>query len=913
VHYQLRDDKLDSKAKPKWHAWIVALLVLGAISVRLYRLHCGSLGIDGAICGLLGLGVLEGRWPLFFYGQDFMGALDGYMAAPIYALFGPGTITLNIWAPILSFLTMLVLYACLRRYLKPLPSLVALAYMSIPPAMALLHAGRPNNHYPVGILLCALLMWFSFKLWEQKPWRSLTAFGWGLMAGLALWTNFQTIVVIWACMLFLILTSLTRLRLGPFLSGLAGAAMGAGPLIYYNLAHKLEHTAQSGSFALKYIAPHWDMMWKIGLPIVLGFNPPEAGGEAAPGTVMFGFYLFVAALMLLGLLILTVRSLKPKDRWALLPVLVVLMSVAVLVTTIYGRELKKWDLRYLLPIYLGLPFVWAGLAQALGRRSKAFIILFGIGLLVLNVSGWEKYGGGRLWCGWKSFRHEVEVDERKFINQLRQAGFNGLYIFDRYVYRLAFYAGEEPQFADPWSDKRLYAAIQVDADPKAGMIDPPKQSVEFLGLQYKILNGRVFYGFQPPQGAETPLPRGDWQFSDVGGANLGRSLVDGDLRTGFSFADKEDLGKGFALDLGSTQTVGGLVLLPPDFRAAPGNLTVEIAGEGEEFKTVRSIENGWQPFYWSAVHPFFKTRYPRVECYFPPQEIRYLRVTHRTPRKVKYPCTIGEVMLLGPSPEKLNNDDWPRSGELVAEQIRAANVKKIYADSWLSAFLKQKLKNHVWCLTSNFHTDDYGGYEPPADQPLFLDTSKGSAMAVPFPEAAQAEAALNLAGIGYNASRAGNFQVFLLNGQPGSKAKALPLASVSSEIDPNVAAELAKGIPSSGRWGSLHPQKPGMSLVIDLGENQEVAKIRLSNPNFPLDYPRSMTISLSDDGITWHPAETTLAAPLVFTGRGLFAVGAGFSEYALNTPLETRFIRLSLNREVKTWWWSLERVEVFAR
>lgn len=74
-----------------------------------------------------------------------------------------------------------------------------------------------------------------------------------------------------------------------------------------------------------------------------------------------------------------------------------------------------------------------------------------------------------------------------------------------------------------------------------------------------------------------------------------------------------------------------------------------------------------------------------------------------------------------------------------------------------------------------------------------------------------------------------------------------------------------------------------------------------------------MEMSLSDDGINWRPVDTTLAAPLVFTGRGLFAAAAGFSEYALARPEKARFVRLSLTRTVKTWWWSVERVEVFAR
>lgn len=887
-------------------------MVIAAIIVRLYRLHCSSVGLDGAICGLLGLGVMDGRWPIFFYGQSFMGALEGYLSGPVYALFGASTVTLNIWAPILTLATMVVLYLCLRRYLKPLPSLVALAYMAVPTAVAYWHAGKPNAHYPLGILLCALLMWFTLKLWEQKPWRSLTALGWGLMAGLAFWTNFQTMVVIWACMLFLALTSLTRLRPLPLLSGVIGGIIGAGPLLYYNATHNWVHANQSGSFSMQYVAPHWEMMWQNALPIALGFNTPAAGGVVGPDSPWFALYLAVAALMVLGMLLLLGRVLRPEGRWALLPVLVMLVSVTVLVSAIYGRELYDWDQRYMLPFYLGLPFVWAALAQALGRWGKGLVLLFGALLLTLNISGWAGFGGGHLTCGLQPFRKTVEVKEKIFINHLREAGFGSIYAFFYYLPRLAFFAEEHPQFVNAWNERRAYAATQVDADPKAAFLDAPRQSIAFLGLPHKIWQGRLLHDFQPPQGADKFLSREKWTFSGVGGTEPGLSLKDGNLQSGLGFLRKEGVGKGFVLDLGENQTVGGLVLLPPDFRHSPGNLTVEVAGPDGQFETIRKMTDAWQPLYWSATHPFFKTRYPRVECYFPPREIRYLRVTQHAERKMRFPNLIGEVMLLGPSSREMNTPGWQQSGRRVADLLLSESIKKGYADAWLSAYLHKNLGDRIWTLPANYATDSYGNKNPPAQDPLPLDTSHGSALAVPYPESAQAEAALKLAGVDFKTERAGKFQVFLLNGRAESQTKPLPLAAVSSSIDPETAAQLAKGVPAKGRWGSLNPQRAGMSLVLDLGKTQAVKRVRLSNPNFPLDFPRSMAISLSDDRVIWRQADATLAAPLIFTGKGLFTSGAGFSEYVMSSAQQTRFIRLSLNRTVETWWWSVERVEVLA-
>jgi len=909
----LRDSAEGREPRPRWHAWAVALIILAAVAVRLYRLHCGYVGVDGAICGLLGVSVLAGRWPLFFYGQDFMGALDGYLAAPVYALFGPDTLTLNIWSPIFSLATLLVLHACLRRYCKPLPSLIALAYLALPPAMAYLHAGKPNNHYPLGILLCALLMWFSYQLWEQKPWRKLTALAWGLTAGLALWTNFQAVVVIWACMLFLALTRLARLRLGPLLSGLAGALLGAGPLIYYNVLHHWKHGEQGQSFSLDYLAPHWRMLWENGLPIALGFNTPAAGGQTAPGSPWFFAYMAVAALLVLGLALLLLRGLRRQESWALLPLLVTLMSLAVLVSAIYGRELYDWDLRYLLPVYLGLPFAWAALAQALTRWGRWAALLLGALLLTLNLSSWPGFAKGVLFCGWQSFRHEVEYKDREFIASLRQAGFTGIYMFNNDFYRLAFFAGERPQFTGSWEDRRQYAAVQVDSATQAAFLDPPQESLAFLGLAHKTWQGRVFHCFQPPQGADYPLPRHNWRFSGVGGFEPGNSLKDGDLRSGFPLGGPEGRGRGFLLDLGQARRVGGLVLLPPEFRAAASDITVEAAGQDGVFQTIAKITDTRQPIFWSAVHPFFKARYPRMECYFPPRELRYLRVTQHAPRNNPHPGLIGEVLVLGAWPEPPPAVDWPQSAKLATKLLRDRGVKKIYADAWLSACLRREMGTGVWTLPANYQCDDYGASWPPPEEPLFVDAAPGSALVVPLAEAGQAREALSRAGVRHESLGAGRLEVFLLHGPASLVAEPWPLAGVVSGIDPESAGQLAKGRPAKGRWGSQTPQRPGMSLTVDLGQARPLQRLRLENPSFPLDYPRGLALELSQDGLVWRPVQATLAAPLAYGGRGLFAAGSGYSEYVLDQPENARYLRLTLTQGVDTWWWSVEKLAVFSR
>jgi hypothetical protein len=103
-----------------------------------------------------------------------------------------------------------------------------------------------------------------------------------------------------------------------------------------------------------------------------------------------------------------------------------------------------------------------------------------------------------------------------------------------------------------------------------------------------------------------------------------------------------------------------------------------------------------------------------------------------------------------------------------------------------------------------------------------------------------------------------------------------------------------------------------MRLTVDLGQTKKVGRVRIWNTNFPDDFARGLALSLSEDGLVWREAQANLAAPLVFSGRGLFAVPAEYSEYALLEPQDARFVRLTLTRGAEPWWWSVERLEVFA-
>jgi len=78
-------------------------------------LRTPGLDSDQAINGLMGRHILRGEFPIFFYGQDHTGALENYLAALSFALFGASRLTLNLVPAAEALLLLTLVWAVTRE------------------------------------------------------------------------------------------------------------------------------------------------------------------------------------------------------------------------------------------------------------------------------------------------------------------------------------------------------------------------------------------------------------------------------------------------------------------------------------------------------------------------------------------------------------------------------------------------------------------------------------------------------------------------------------------------------------------------------------------------------------------------------------------------------------------------------
>jgi hypothetical protein len=149
---------------------------------------------DESIVGLMTDDILRhGAHPVFFYGQNYMGALQSYLAVPFFLLFGATPFAVQVTATAETILFFLFLYLFTREVFSREVALVTLLLLAAGPISALgaeLHVGSGEHDT---LLLGALILWLvTLRLRGRGGLRAQVALdaGVGLAIGVALWCDF---------------------------------------------------------------------------------------------------------------------------------------------------------------------------------------------------------------------------------------------------------------------------------------------------------------------------------------------------------------------------------------------------------------------------------------------------------------------------------------------------------------------------------------------------------------------------------------------------------------------------------------------------------------------------------------------------------------------------------------------------
>ena len=185
---------------------LLPLIVLAAMALRVGLLlgPFREIDADEAIVGLMALQI-PGELPLFFWGQHYLGSIEAFVAAGLFAVLGPSTAALKLAPALFSVLFIWLTYLTARRAFGPGPALLSAAYLALPPSFLAAWSVKARGGYAELLLFGALLLLACQHLADDETptWR-WAAFA-GLAGGLVLWTHPLGVVYLAAGGLYLVL------------------------------------------------------------------------------------------------------------------------------------------------------------------------------------------------------------------------------------------------------------------------------------------------------------------------------------------------------------------------------------------------------------------------------------------------------------------------------------------------------------------------------------------------------------------------------------------------------------------------------------------------------------------------------------------------------------------------------------
>ncbi|MEU1684976.1 DUF423 domain-containing protein [Micromonospora sp. NPDC005707] len=300
--------------RPRLPALLALLVGLAGVGYRLALLLADAppTNSDEATMGLAALHIARGEdFPVWFYGQAYMGTLEAYLAAPLVALAGPSVLALRLPTLALYALFLALSWRLTRRlggdrwYALLVVAVLALGSDRVVKNQLIAGGGYPELN-PAAAALALL----TVGLCAAGPGARLPRWAaWGLVSGLMLWVDPLVLPYVLGTGAVLVAWRRRELagRAGPVVAGTV--LLGAAPMLLDSLRHGRNPLAAVLAAGGADAAASWGERLSGGL--VLG--PSLAMGFCSPGHCA-GWQLWWAPVFLVLLALATAtawRTLRP--------------------------------------------------------------------------------------------------------------------------------------------------------------------------------------------------------------------------------------------------------------------------------------------------------------------------------------------------------------------------------------------------------------------------------------------------------------------------------------------------------------------------------------------------------------------------------------------------------------------------
>ena len=851
---------------------LLALALLGAAGVAIRAGAAGATAIwfDEATVGLMGGDVLHGQFPFFFYGQSFMGAVDGYVHAVWFALLGQSVATLRVSGVIVSLGHVLMVALLAHRVFRAGWWTAAVALVPMP--YLLKWAADARLHYDLLLILVPLCLLLTLAVVDPRPppaRRTRALLVLALVGGLCCWINLLLATVLTASVLTLVFWR-PRLDRAALLAPLA-FLLGSAPVWLFAAVHARLPVTTVPLSSWRAIATHARDLLTNALPLVTGAPHGLLGARdvGIPALLVFG----IGVMLALG----DRRGLS-AGRFVLS--LAIAIPVAAVLVTERGQTLGTEDARYLLTVLALLPVLLGGALARVARSHPAWAGAAVVGLILTHAAGIAAaYPGLRSGEAWRASR-AAGARPAAVAEALAVRGLVAVYTHDPDVVGFAsrgrvtvshFYLADDAVRARKVDAASTVAYLASGRIP-TGFVE----SLDAAGIRFDrdaTLLGPLFSGFRLDPSALREIPPAGWSATASLRPELAGHAIDRDAGTRWRTVGRP-ADAWLQVDLGRVHPVGMVTWLPGGYQEVPLGFRLDSSTDGVLWTVAREVPTYYGPLYWAGGHPMGRVRWGRVEVRFPARPARYVRVTHLG-RDERFPWTIRELFVYEAGDPAVEPAlDAPAA----ARALLATGARRVYADHGEGPRLAQSARGEILALPDNVPVDQYG-LVPPIDRLPFLVPAPDAAVAFPAgaPSGPSIEAALRSSGVGFSAADVGGYRLLarLQPTAPSGQVARATIARVTAEPDagPSAAHAATDGRVDT-RWATRTPQTPGQWLQVELEAAAELGGLELDLGGAPLEYPRGVAVQVVREA-GWEDVGVKLhwVGPLVWTGTHVLRAG----------------------------------------
>ncbi|GAA1802321.1 hypothetical protein HC028_07590 [Planosporangium flavigriseum] len=478
-------------SRPRLRPWIrrpafvaAGLGVLGTL-FRLALVAADYPGTDSdeATVGLGALHVASGQhFPIFFYGQHYMGTIQSYLAAPLLVLGGPSTLLLRLPLILLYAGFLVAMYRLVAAVYSAWFAVLAVGVLSLGSDRVLkdqliAHGGTAEVKPAAAVLLL-----LAYALAHARRWHRASGFFlWGLVTGLCLWEHLVIVPYVMAAAGVLVACRGRELvgRMGGYLC--AGLVVGAAPLIAYNLRARPAQDSLS-IFLRQNDGSPVSLSQRVAGGALTGV--PLSTGMCGPGACRPWQQAWapVCLALLVASAVLAVRALRrtPGDRARQLVRLALVLG-ALLSIVVYARSpaagLTPMESgRYLCCLPVSVPAIlWPLWRLGVGRHARTAQARLAMSGLVAVLVAMSAMTIAVVVAAVPGARAEAR-DQRELVETLREAGVRHLYASYWTCNRISFGSGETITCAvlddelHPGLDRYLPYRAAVAADPRPAYV-----------------------------------------------------------------------------------------------------------------------------------------------------------------------------------------------------------------------------------------------------------------------------------------------------------------------------------------------------------------------------------------------------------------------------------------------------------